>query len=141
MSGSGARYCSPGDVRSEQFLGECKTHVSRTPKIEFRLDYWKKICDEATSHGKIPIMFADDGSQSVDNTYCIVPEAPIDTSEFEVIEFPVGVKSNILVDTSTARTIKYNQSSVKCFRVKWEAAKQSILLFSLDAFSQVYGDN
>lgn len=141
VSGSGARYCSPGDIRSEQFLGECKTHVSRTPKIEFRLDYWKKICDEATSHGRIPVMFADDGSQMMENTYCLVPAAPIDTSEIIVEEYPLKVQSNILMDTQTAKKIKYDQSSVKCYKVKWEAAKQPVLIFSLDTFAQLYGDN
>lgn len=68
ISGSGSRPCNCGDVESDEFLGECKTHVSHH-SIQFHGDIWNKIRDEAASKHKRPVYFTDDGSQTLEATY------------------------------------------------------------------------
>lgn len=70
---SGARPFNPGDITSENFLAECKTHTSKTQRIDIYKSVWKKICDEAMSKFKIPILFLDNGTQKSDYTWCVVP--------------------------------------------------------------------
>lgn len=66
---SGSRPCKVGDVYSDEWIGECKTHVSPNHQIDFKRKVWDKICDEASSQFKFPALFVDDGSQDVDNTW------------------------------------------------------------------------
>lgn len=72
VSGSGARDCHPGDIIGKDWLGECKTHMSIVPRIQFKLDVWKKICDEATAKHRYPVLVVDDGSQKIDRTWVMV---------------------------------------------------------------------
>ena len=73
VPGSGARNFHPGDVVSERFLGECKTHVSEQTSIVFYRDIWEKIYAEATSQLKVPVLFVDDGTQVLNHTWCLFP--------------------------------------------------------------------
>lgn len=70
-SGSGARAFYPGDVSSDVWLGECKTHVDLSPVL-FYFSVWEKICDEAASQFKRPVLFIDNGSQQLSKTWCIL---------------------------------------------------------------------
>ena len=47
VTGSGARPTVPGDVKSDKWLGECKTHTEKGQKIFFDLAVWQKISKEA----------------------------------------------------------------------------------------------
>ena len=64
MSGSGARPLHPGDIVSEYWLGECKTHTSRCELWVFHFDVWAKICEEAQSQFKHPVLFVDNGTDT-----------------------------------------------------------------------------
>ena len=77
---SGARACHPGDVIDDNWLGECKTHVVSGKRIKFSYKELSKICEEATSKFRMPILFVDDGSQKESNTWCMVntKTAPFD---------------------------------------------------------------
>ena len=70
---SGARDFNPGDVRSERFLGECKTHVTKVPRIDIFFDVWNKLDDEATSQMRTPVLFVDNGTQRDLDTWAIIP--------------------------------------------------------------------
>ena len=72
ISGSGSRACRPGDIYSNQWLGECKTHIDSGHKIEFKYSVWCKIADEAASKFKFPVLIVDDGSQRIDHTWCLI---------------------------------------------------------------------
>lgn len=61
VSGSGARSLYPGDIYSDEWLGECKTHI-QYEKIAFHKSHWLKICEEANSKFLSPALFVDDGS-------------------------------------------------------------------------------
>ena len=69
---SGARNFYPGDIESEEWLGECKTHIKISKKILFHKDVWNKICLEAQSKMKYPVLFVDNGSQLLTDTYCLI---------------------------------------------------------------------
>lgn len=86
VTGSGARDHHPGDLISEEWLGECKTHVSPGQKIIFNYKVWKKISDEAKSKFRYPALFVDDGSQRLDRTWCIFPYNLLSLPECAVIE-------------------------------------------------------
>ena len=79
VSGSGARAFNPGDVRSADFLGECKTFTEPSDTIFCYHRVWTKICDEATSIMRCPVLFVDNGTQLARNTWCVVPQTIVDT--------------------------------------------------------------
>ena len=74
VAASGARPFHPGDIRSDDFLGECKTHTSKQSDIVIYKDVWRKITSEATSVMKRPVLFVDNGTQKIKNTWCVLPE-------------------------------------------------------------------
>ena len=69
--GSGATATKPGDIFSDQWLGECKTHTKKSDKIVFKLSHWRKIKKEAQSKFKYPILFTDNGTQNIHDTWCL----------------------------------------------------------------------
>lgn len=69
VSGSGARDFNPGDIESDEWLGECKTHVKPTSTIVFYRTVWDKISNEAESKFKYPALFVDCGTQKVNDTW------------------------------------------------------------------------
>lgn len=71
VSASGARNFSPGDVKSPNWLGECKTHTSEVSSIVFREDVWMKIEAEADSEHKDPVYFVDNGTQTITGTWAM----------------------------------------------------------------------
>ena len=75
VSGSGSRPMHPGDVISEEWLGECKTHITSGQKIIFYFDVWDKLAEEAVSQFKNPVLFVDDGSQTIDKTFAMIEVA------------------------------------------------------------------
>lgn len=69
VSGSGSRLCRPGDIISDEWLGECKTHTTKDNKLVFLMSVWNKIREEAVSQYKCPALFVDDGSKRIDKTW------------------------------------------------------------------------
>lgn len=98
VSGSGARDCHPGDIIGKDWLGECKTHMSIVPRIQFKLDVWKKICDEATAKHRYPILVVDDGSQEIKNTWVMVKTSslPNDFSKIEINSNVAQISKNTI---------------------------------------------
>lgn len=84
---SGARPCHPGDISSDHWLGECKTHIVPGNRVKFVFKEWDKICEEAMSRGKFAVLFADDGSQKEKNTWCMINArtAPLEYAQVPVI--------------------------------------------------------
>ncbi len=100
VSGSGARSTLPGDIRSEDWLGECKTHKTPGQMISFKHKVWKKIQDEASSKFKFPALFVDDGSQTVENTWVM-------HRRFTACKFAKINVSNILSEFPLVDTLRY----------------------------------
>lgn len=72
VTGSGARPFYVGDVVSDDWLGECKTHATIKSRITFKCSVWSKIRIEAKSCNKFAVYFSDDGSQKAKRTYCVI---------------------------------------------------------------------
>lgn len=107
VPGSGSRHLYPGDIQGIDWLGECKTHVAPNSPIVFNMKVWNKICNEAVSRGRYPVLFVDDGSQKLARTWCMIPES-IDIAELypevTIENYPKSIKStatflNSLLDT------------------------------------------
>ncbi len=98
VSGSGARF-QPGDVISETWLGECKTHSRPGFRIEFIGKVWNKIYMESVSQMKRPAYFVDDGSQRVNHTWVMTRWLPLDT--VKVVEYPGSVNESFAFDGTT----------------------------------------
>lgn len=95
VPGSGATACIPGDIRSANWLGECKTHTSPGKKIQFFSEVWDKIAEEATSKYKYPAYFVDDGSQRLDKTWVMFDIKCITSSSPVLTNYPFTVRKNI----------------------------------------------
>ena len=96
VSGSGARNFYPGDIESSSWLGECKTHVTEQSKITFKKDFWSKICNEADSKFKRPVLIVDDGTQQLSNTWCMFRAGLI--PNIRKADLPFTVRTNVIVD-------------------------------------------
>lgn len=83
VAGSGSAACFPGDVISDEWLGECKTHTSPNHNIVFKATVWAKIKDEATSKRRYPALFVDDGSQRLRNTFVLVLQSSLNSMNVE----------------------------------------------------------
>lgn len=92
VSGSGARHTYPGDLISDEWLGECKTHVAYNPKILFQFSVWDKISEEAHSKFRFPVLFVDAGKQSCKTTWCMFQNIPC--LKPDIIDAPSYVKVN-----------------------------------------------
>lgn len=91
---SGSRPGFLGDVYSDNWLGECKTHVNPGNKITFVFDVWNKIQDESASRFKYPVLFVDDGSQDIDKTWCMFNTIPVVESSL-CVKYPYKYSKNV----------------------------------------------
>lgn len=85
VSASGARDCHPGDIKSEEWLGECKTHTKPIKEIRFLYSQWSKICEEAMTQRRFPVLFVDNGTQVIPGTWCMVREFQVPHPPVEYI--------------------------------------------------------
>lgn len=137
VAGSGAATCKAGDVISDKFLGECKTHETVGSKVVFRRDVWSKLCDEAMVFGRIPVLIADDGTQKWRRTYCLVKK-PADMSflpksEFFVSSYNVSYKKHLNFDPDRLYA-KIKKSENCIYVINW--FDQDVLLMNLSTFNE-----
>lgn len=95
ISGSGSRPFAPGDVKTYEWLIECKTHTKPDQNILFDINVWKKIEDEAMATQRKPVLVVDDGSQSVSRTWCLCRANNINLTGFITLELPMKIRKNI----------------------------------------------
>jgi len=143
VSGSGARPLHPGDVISNEFLGECKTHTEIKDDIIFKFNHWKKIQEEAVSQFKSSVLFVDDGSQTILNTWCLFNRLP--SKDFILKDIPVKHNKSIRLNKKYMKDKcidildnekEENWSSQIVFRVEdWNC-----YLCSLSDFSYFFGE-
>ena len=72
VSGSGSRPFAPGDVKNENYLVECKTHIAPQDNIIFYKKHWRKIITEAQATNRYPALVVDNGTQKSNNTWVAV---------------------------------------------------------------------
>jgi len=126
VPGSGARHLYPGDIQGVDWLGECKTHATSNKPIVFDMKVWNKICKEAASRQRYPVLFVDDGSQKLEKTWCMIPES-IDIAELwpnlNIQNYPKLIKStatfiNSLLDIHTVYYCVTNDSTMYILHFK-----------------------
>lgn len=98
VSGSGARDFDPGDVIGDQWMAECKTHVTAGQKIKFMLSVWKKIKEEASSRFRYPVLIVDDGTQNLNRTWVMYPCDSIKANGTHFAMWTKIVKTNVSFD-------------------------------------------
>ena len=111
--GSGATPTKPGDIYSDQWLGECKTHIKRTTKITFKLDHWEKIRKEAQSKFKFPILFTDNGTQDIHDTWCLVDCSVSCPADAVLLKVPYKSGANLTFDLTNLKSA-YHSISDNC---------------------------
>lgn len=79
---SGSRPFNPGDIVTDHWLGECKTHIAYGCDVIFRGSVWNKIEREAMSTFKYPILFADTGWANLAETWCVVPSKMVNSARY-----------------------------------------------------------
>jgi len=95
VSGSGAAPATPGDVIGDDWLGECKTHMDKT-KIFFDYNVWVKIEAEASMRHRKPVLFCDDGSQTLASTWAVCYMHNIENpSSILATDVPFPVRKNL----------------------------------------------
>ena len=106
VSGSGSRPFSPGDIKNENYLLECKTHTKEQSNIVFYKNHWDKICKEARSVNKYPALVVDEGSQRAENTWVMIPKRVIPVENINQVLH--------LVNTSTSHnTVTFANQEAK----------------------------
>lgn len=140
VSGSGAAACFPGDVISDEWLGECKTHTSAGKRIFFAFDVWEKICEEASVKRRYPVLFVDDGTQKADHTWCLFDQSRLMFQEFASYPITTGIRVNISFDgDKMAREYKKHQSNhvdkLVVFTAIWNSKR--VCIVPLSTFSEI----
>lgn len=142
VSGSGAAAGHPGDISSDDWMGECKTHTSPGKKIVFYSAVWDKISEEAASKFKYPVLFVDDGSQTKGNTWCLFDYLPVQPTYCEVFPYPHAVRTNISFDSDKLRTYLKECTPVdesKCI-LSVTLNNKKLGICSLNTFANFFGD-
>ena len=131
VSGSGARPFALGDVASEYFLAECKTHNSLQKSIVFKADHWNKIVIEARSSGKRPLLVTDNGSQDFRYTWVMLPLNVITNCiSINVIDGLNNTSrsgNTVTFDEADAHLLYANQSKnnqLSVFITKWKDSEE-----------------
>lgn len=125
VSGSGARPFRPGDVTSEVWLCECKTHDTVGDKISFKRTHWVKLCNEALGVNRYPVLITDNGSQRSDYTWVMIPLRLIPSDIVNIID---GIKNSSTKGSSftfkhdlakTTYTVNSEDDKVNVFKAEF----------------------
>lgn len=144
VAGSGAFAGTPGDVESDEWLGECKTHRSNSCSIYFAREVWNKIKEEAISKRKYPVLFADDGSQSGKSTWCLCLSHSVDTTGVHIKPYSRSIRTNIsfshpeyIESIRHEKRVLSEEERIKPFAYscKWE--DDEILMMPLEDFGRL----
>lgn len=138
VTGSGARACFPGDVTSDIWLGECKTHIERGQKIFFGSSVWTKIQDEAMAKRRCPVLIVDDGSQKSEHTWCLLSVAQVDDRVY-TLHPPIKVTTKNITTSHELLGTRYKSipdNELICY--EWD--KQKVCVVPLEIFRQMTED-
>lgn len=142
--GSGARPCVPGDIRSDSWLGECKTHTESGHKIFFDINVWDKIQQEADSSHRSPALIVDDGSQDLKHTWVLCRNVSVDCHDLGMVDPMFAIRKNISFDHEKVSAqleslYKANGGSIVfnhiCMEVNWN--NQVVVVMPFETFLAV----
>ena len=122
---SGAKAFHPGDIISPDFwLGELKTHVKPQEQLHFNYSVWGKIQEEAMFKHRRPILIVDNGTQEIENTYCLSKSAFINGEDYKVLR--IAPISSVHINLSI-NTLKDNKFKNSILETTWHNTRISIL--------------
>ena len=142
ISGSGARPFAPGDINADQWLGECKTHDTVKDNVVFYKKHWFKICEEAYSKGRLPILFVDNGTQLSKDTWVMIQFNLIPPEIVNIIDGlkNTSTKGNTLTfdqtDTKTLYQVNTVSDKVNVFKIFWDKELAVMPLETFQSFVQ-----
>ena len=96
VSASGARPFNKGDIVSDSWLCECKTHTTRTDQYKVLFSVWRKLISEATSCMKRPVLITDNGTQKIEDQ-CFVISIDFYSAEYDVKMYDAIPKGQLSV--------------------------------------------
>lgn len=145
---SGAGPANPGDVRTYEWLVECKTHTSPDHSILFDLSVWKKIENEAMGIHRKPVLIVDDGSQTLKKTWCLCKASSINLSGVLSTDLPGKIRKNISIKhdklvnglkaiskVKISEDSFYDTSNV-VYETKW--ADEEVVVMPFTAFKEIF---
>lgn len=130
---SGARNFNPGDVKSSDWLAECKTHTSPKDRIHIKKEVWLKLANEAKSLFKSPVLIIDNGTQRAENTWCVFPKR-LCGSDMPIVQGFSCIESDKSYSFSHARALSLFTDS-NCFEIMIH--NQSLLLVKAKFFKNM----
>lgn len=142
VTGSGSRNNFPGDVSGDEWLGECKTHVTPNNKIHFKKSVWDKISEEASSRFKYPAYFVDDGSQKRENIWVIFRERDL-PKDFKITPYISDVDISLLFYEQDLREFYQTTKDVvfvfnfNTTKDKFELCRNKLYLAKLTTFMEI----
>lgn len=139
ISASGARHLHPGDIESDKWLAECKTHTRPDHPIMFNYEVWKKIVDESASKFRYPVLMCDDGSQLIDRTWCMFPGSISDpTMLSKTVNFKI--RENISVTHEVLLSLVSELGTIGNATLRVRFHKHWVHITSLESFRSMFGE-
>lgn len=144
IGGSGAMPTNPGDVKTYDWLVECKTHTEPGHTIFFDLAVWKKIEEESMATHRKPVLIVDDGSQKEQTTWCLCRSKNLNLSRFITTQLPCTVKKNISCKhDKLEKALKENTSKFlgefythAAFELTW--GDEEVCIMPLGSFKEIF---
>lgn len=146
VGGSGAAPCVPGDVRTDEWLIECKTHTKPDQSIFFDLQVWEKIKKEAMGTHRKPALIVDDGSQTLQKTWCLCRAANLNLGSTLLTDFPATIRKNVSCkhDKLSSKLKLAIKGSIMPdafyitygFEVEW--AGETVIILPFESFKELY---
>ena len=142
VSASGARSFCPGDVRSADWLGECKTHMRPQDRVVVELSVWNKIQEEARSVFKAPVLFVDDGTQKADHTWCVFDYIKWASGKVSVFNPNLQIRKNLVFKPSILSPTYHHMQRASDVPVvaSFQLDEKPLGIISLWGFNQLFGE-
>lgn len=147
IGGSGAMPTAPGDVKTYEWLVECKTHTEPDHPIFFDIDVWNKIKNEAMGTQRKPVLIVDDGSQKESHTWCLCRPENLNMANVLSADYPGTIRKNISIKheklVEAEKSIRESNGIPAAglftgfaFEVNWEGEK--LVILPLKLFKEIF---
>ena len=142
VSGSGSRPFAPGDVKNNNYLVECKTHIAAQDKIVFHKKHWEKIGIEAQAVHKYYALVTDDGTQRSNRTWVMIPRRVVpDDTAFRLFGLVNSARSDSTITFNHTAAISLYKSGSSDKKInyfpEWCNGEQ-VAIMPLEEFKKFY---
>ena len=145
VSGSGSRPFRPGDITSEHFLVECKTHIEPKDTITFRKSHWTKILTEASAKNKFPMLVTDNGTQTSSHTWVMIPMRIINNCTapnlVDGLDNTSRSGNTVIFNDLTSKELYTKFKKADCisvFMYRWDVNDEYVAIMPLSEFKVFY---